>query len=490
MGMLKSISLKNYKCFDKLKVDGDEELEIAPLTILCGVNSSGKSSIIKSLLMLKQSFEDNSISNSMLFNGKYVDNGSFSEIKCDYTKSSTFTISNSFEIAKLTKKITKDATNLRDLRRLYYNNNIQKFVIHYSIFVVNGDNLFYSNKISKIDISIDVYKNNEIDFISNLSLKKIYKNKYNIYFENIPDVSGKLGSYSVDACTCYFNAMTLNSIYKESMNNIIKLFIPAIISIFNIVSTQYSQIKYIAPLRENPKRRYIIDKNVNDVGLSGENTPLLLEKVSSKLWTSILAPVDENNIKFSESQVTEDIFVNILNSWMKYLELGVISVEANEEIIKVKINRHNISDVGFGVSQALPILTEGIFLSPNQTLLLEQPEIHLHPKMQMRMADFLLSLTILKKQVVVETHSDHFINRIVRRYMEDKIIRDNVNIYFIDKDKHGLSSITKIHIDEVNGAICENENFFYQFASETERIIDAGYKNLKVRQETEENNCV
>lgn len=49
--MLKSIGLENYKCFKKLMVDDKEELEIAPLTILCGVNSSGKSSIINSLLL-------------------------------------------------------------------------------------------------------------------------------------------------------------------------------------------------------------------------------------------------------------------------------------------------------------------------------------------------------------------------------------------------------------------------------------------------------
>ena len=73
--MLKSISLKNYKCFKD-----ETTIDIAPLTVLCGVNSSGKSSILKSLLMLKQSYEDNNAANNLIFNGKYVDNGSFNEI--------------------------------------------------------------------------------------------------------------------------------------------------------------------------------------------------------------------------------------------------------------------------------------------------------------------------------------------------------------------------------------------------------------------------
>lgn len=74
--MLKSISLENYKCF-KNKTD----IDIAPLTVLCGVNSSGKSSILKSLLMLKQSYENTLSFNEITFNGKYVDNG-FSRMLC------------------------------------------------------------------------------------------------------------------------------------------------------------------------------------------------------------------------------------------------------------------------------------------------------------------------------------------------------------------------------------------------------------------------
>ena len=75
--MFKSISLKNYKCFDNL------ELEIAPLTILCGTNSSGKSSIINSFLMLKQSYESNSTENSMSFNGEYIKCGTYEDISTD-----------------------------------------------------------------------------------------------------------------------------------------------------------------------------------------------------------------------------------------------------------------------------------------------------------------------------------------------------------------------------------------------------------------------
>ena len=419
----------------------------------------------------------------MVFNGNYVDNGLFSEIIYDKSQTNTFTISNSFELSESPDKITKDTTTLRDLRRLYYNHNIPKFVIKYSITLVNGDDFIYQNKIEEVKIHVDIYKKNAVDYSSSVILKKVIKNKYNVCFNNIPDVSGRRASHNIGKCTCYFSGMSLNSIYQDLMDNDIKLFVPTIVSIFNIISNQYLQLKYIAPLRENPKRRYIADKNVDDVGITGENTPLLLKKVSKKLWDGINAPKSENDFILSKSSRNKDAFLNILNSWMNYLDLGKVFLKNEQtDIIKVNINKHNIADVGFGVSQALPILTEGIFLSHNQTLLLEQPEIHLHPKMQMKMADFLLSLSIQNKSIIVETHSDHIINRIVRRYMEDEGIRDKVKIYFLDKNvASDESSVTEITIDEVDGAICENENFFYQFASETEKIIDAGYKNLETR---------
>ena len=86
------------------------------------------------------------------------------------------------------------------------------------------------------------------------------------------------------------------------------------------------------------------------------------------------------------------------------------------------------------------------------------------------------------KCAVVETHSDHIINRVVRRIMEDPSLRDKVKIYFVNQNSDGFSNIQDIQVDEVEGAVCSNSNFFFQFASETEKIIDIGYRNLQKRQ--------
>lgn len=488
MGMLKSISLENYKCF-KEKTD----IEIAPLTVLCGVNSSGKSSILKSLLMLKQSYENTDATNQMTFNGNYVDNGSFFEIISENPSKKTFTLSNKFIIEKLDSSSgTKEYTLYRDLYRLFYNSNITKFIINNTIDVMASDGFVNPNKINKFRIDIDMYTDDRIIMVSSVTLLKYpSKNKYTIVCRNIPDVSGKIDSFSLSSCTCYFSGMTLNSIYKSNIDNKKKVFIPSIITLFKLVSSQYSLINYIAPLRENPKRTYVLDRDIASVGISGENTALLLKKVYDNNTIGIFAPPSEDYEDTVFDEVSKSKFNVLLQSWMSYLGLGIIELDNHQQdIIKINVNKHNISDVGFGVSQSLPILVEGLSIRNKQTLLLEQPEIHLHPKMQMRIADFLLSLAMQDKQIIVETHSDHIINRLVRRALESDKFHDKIQIYFIDKNEDGYSFKEDITIDPVDGAICENENFFYQFASETEKIIDAGYRNLQKKKAFEGENNV
>ena len=166
-----------------------------------------------------------------------------------------------------------------------------------------------------------------------------------------------------------------------------------------------------------------------------------------------------------------------IQKWLSYFDLGTVEI-TGKEIVRLNISGHNIVDVGFGVSQILPIITQGLNMQKEETFILEQPEIHLHPKMQMKMADFILSLALSEKNVIAETHSDHIINRLCRRIMENDELRNIVNIYFIDKDENGNVMYELVNIDKVDGITIENENFFYQFASETEKIVDVGYKNM------------
>lgn len=176
----------------------------------------------------------------------------------------------------------------------------------------------------------------------------------------------------------------------------------------------------------------------------------------------------------------------------------------------------------------MSLITDGIKSEEGDVLLFEQPEAGLHPKLQLEAMDLFIEAATHERIVVVETHSDHMINRLIRRVMERyEYLNDRIKIYFLDmsesgsridskeinkykgtkidskffteydsevsdivdvglnnmleKCKSNSSTLCQIPIDEVDGALCENTDFFYQFADETGKITDAGYKNLLKR---------
>lgn len=129
-----------------------------------------------------------------------------------------------------------------------------------------------------------------------------------------------------------------------------------------------------------------------------------------------------------------------------------------------------------GARYVLPILTAGTQLKQGQTLIIENPEIFLHPKNQMELADFFISLVNKNCQVIIETHSDHIINRIVRRVLEceTESLLNATTLYFLEQ-----SSIKEIDIDRVGGIAKAPNDFFGQFGDELTHIFHASLDNIK-----------
>ena len=90
-----------------------------------------------------------------------------------------------------------------------------------------------------------------------------------------------------------------------------------------------------------------------------------------------------------------------------------------------------LTDVGFGVSQVLPVLTLCFYVPEGSTIILEHPEIHLHPAAQSGLADVLID-TVQNRhvQIIVESHSEHLLRRLQRRVAEDSLKTDDVELYF------------------------------------------------------------
>ena len=106
-----------------------------------------------------------------------------------------------------------------------------------------------------------------------------------------------------------------------------------------------------------------------------------------------------------------------------------------------------LPDVGFGVSQILPVLVNCAMLPEGSTLLLEQPEIHLHPFAQAALADVLIdAITSRNLQIIVESHSEHLLRRIQRRIAREVIHPDDVALYFCHVE-NGSSAVEALDVD-------------------------------------------
>lgn len=114
--------------------------------------------------------------------------------------------------------------------------------------------------------------------------------------------------------------------------------------------------------------------------------------------------------------------------------------------------------------------------------ILEQPECGLHPIAQLEIADKIIELTHRSLFTIVETHSDHIINRLTRRYVEGIISDKDMIIYHLTREPTQKTKINQVFIDKKEGTICEDRSFFYQVAEETEAIIDECYKNIQKEQ--------
>ena len=242
-------------------------------------------------------------------------------------------------------------------------------------------------------------------------------------------------------------------------------------------------VRYIGPLRTDPVPSYPILSmfDLEDVGLKGENTAAVFElqkKRIVKYLPSSLFDVPGNIPEVVNCSLEEAVV-----DWLCYL--GVADNIASNDLaqfghnVQIRLNRslrnNDLTQVGVGVSQVLPIIVASLLAKSDATLIFEQPELHLHPKVQSRLADFFLSMTQLGKQCLVETHSEHIINRIRLRIAEATECspwQEAAKVYFIEK-KDGCSIFNEVHINKYGAIQDWPEGFFDEGFMETEKIIRA-----------------
>lgn len=408
--MLTHLEIKNFKAW---KDTGP--IRLAPLTVIFGANSAGKSSLGHLLLALKQTIlsADRKRPLHLGDENSLVDLGTFEECLHNHD------LKNSLEFSMRWKTHVKDMEVRDPLSKRKFSGDELMLSVTLSANAKEQprvDNLAYRLSHQGSDqLGVD-YRRDEkgkLEIVSNEF--KLVRNTGRSWPLDEPD---KFYRISDQSRARFQNAEFLSDLALET-------------------EAALNSVYYLGPLREHPKRIY---------SWSGE-TPESVGQKGEFAIAAILAASAQNRKLNRGPKKHLYRFDEFIAQWLK--DLGIIEsfsvkpVAEGRKEYEVVVKTHaagskvKITDVGFGVSQVLPALVQAFYCPPHSTVWMEQPEIHLHPQVQAELADVFISATQAREngsprdvQLIVESHSEHFLNRLQRRVAEGALRAEDVAVYF------------------------------------------------------------
>lgn len=401
--MITRLRLTNFKAWKEL------EIRFATVTGVFGANSAGKSSLIQFLLLLKQTRDATDRRIVLDFGGpeNLVDLGSFPEVV--HNRDTTAGIG--WELAWTLPRTLQIRGHSGDGRRVEFSGREMETrctvalsdpdrtstLLTRSLTYLFGDHSF-ALRASPEQGARDGYVLNIAGQDEGFALKRIQGRP----FARIPPPV-KTHSFPQQVKWSYQNVDFLSDLeltYEDLMD----------------------RVYYLGPLREFPQRQYYWSGgSPSDVGPRGE-----------RAMAAILAATARDEKRQLKYRAHQQPFQEIIAHWLRELKLidrftmAEIGTGANLYQARVTANRSNtsatLSDVGIGVSQVLPVLVLLYYVPEGSIVLLEQPEIHLHPAVQSRLSDLFLCVAKQRKlQIVVESHSQHMLQRLQRRVAEGEV---------------------------------------------------------------------
>lgn len=231
----------------------------------------------------------------------------------------------------------------------------------------------------------------------------------------------------------------------------------------------YSSIYYISANRFGPKDFY--HKITSKKNFIGENAEFLIDY----FYNNSRNLVDEDRI-IDNSSNTLDFHVNY---WLGKILNVRISLDniVTGNIITANYSYNNNKNVrpyhvGAGISYIIGILILCLNIEKGKTIILENPEIHLHPKAQSELASFLAFIANSGVQIIVETHSDHIFNGVRKAVNNDEISNEQVTIQFFEMSEQNLSTNISVTLSK-NGRILDTrENLFDQFDNDLDDLLN------------------
>ncbi|MYA26681.1 MAG: AAA family ATPase [Acidimicrobiales bacterium] len=207
-----------------------------------------------------------------------------------------------------------------------------------------------------------------------------------------------------------------------------------------------SAVRYLGPLREAPHVLYDPGPSKLDLGVRGEYSAAVLHAQANR---TVLMPTPAGHGERRQLEAA-------LNYWLREFDLAENARSEDRGRIGIGLSvtpkglrrEVDLTSVGVGVSQVLPVILLCLLAEPGTLIVLEQPELHLHPRLQQDLADFLLACSRSGRQIVLETHSEHLVNRLRYRIAQDESDEAHalVGLVFAEND----DGITRYREPEIN----------------------------------------
>ena len=502
--MLISFSLSNFKGFKKLEL-----IDLKPLTVICGANNSGKSSIIQSLLTMKQSIIGNrtasldvGIQEPLILDGEFVHLGDWVNVIYRHETDNKMSFRWHLQLSEsLEAEINVDIESINSQNQVGKSLRVSRFQFKelnspVSFELTKAHQETYHLKLTGISLpdllSSWIYKKPPaeifdfkwtntlfaqavIDEINFIDIRVTFNGLFPYVvagdfveqsYEILTKVRKQLNPKGkpeylkfIDKTVAEFKkkkARKFNS--KETVDLTRKSYQLAI----QHLKEFWLSFRYLGPVREAPQRHYFINKiGQTAIGSKGEYTSIVLAEEQEQFIPPYYRCIYDRKAMKKFEYRAEDRMVEALNSWLSFMQLPqLIPMPVIERTIsQIKLDSTGVEvclpDVGFGVSQILLVLVECLRTKSGETIILEQPEIHLHPSLQSKLADFLICMAKAGKKIIVETHSEHLIKRLYLRTAQEESdeIRNFLNTVFVSFDERQQTSVTQTIVINEYGEI-------------------------------------
>jgi predicted ATPase len=411
---INKLGLKNFKCFKEVEVD------FSKITLLTGENSSGKSSLIYGLLA---PFQSEGFPLYLFPNGKYVNMGDFEEISFRRNKNNTIEINIDFNENKHHKTIIETAWVLDSVNKLpkLYHLKTKFFNINEVIQIDLKDNNYICNLYREENIkNFRSVKDLEVSDLDQIYLR--YPDA-----EDSKDIS-------------IFCKKTLD--FANWMDN------------FNLNPT----LNFIGSHRLNPERTYYQKtKSSHQIFTSGEG-----------FIDQILEWKEKKNESFHYLMLA-------LKKLNLLYDIKPHKIGGGRFDLRVKVTQNSgwssLTDVGFGISQLLPILVADLQMDSNSTMIIAQPEIHLHPSIQAKLGDYFVhEANESQMQYIIETHSEYLINRLRLCIVKGEIESEDVAVYYFENTAKEGSIAHRIEFSKHGQILNAPQGFFDTYMMDTMNI--------------------